>query len=79
LLKIEKSNRKNPKGYNQLKSIVFTFPLKKVSKMAKKIIHNKELSDQKKVFRTPTPKPTKWFKDKSKYNRKSKHKDLGNE
>lgn len=44
--------------------------------MAKKTVYNKEISEQKKVFRTPTPKPTTWFKDKSKYRRKPKHVDL---
>lgn len=40
----------------------------------KKTILNKEVSDQKKIFRTPTPPPTKWHKDKSKYTRTKKHK-----
>ena len=42
--------------------------------MKNKIIINKEISDQKKIFRTPTAPVTKWFKDKSKYSRKQKHK-----
>ena len=42
--------------------------------MSKKIVYNKKLSEQKKAFRTPTSKPTTWFKDKSKYSRKLKHK-----
>jgi hypothetical protein len=45
-----------------------------VEKMAKKIIYNKKLSDQKKVFHTPTSKPTTWMNDKSKYNRTKKYK-----
>lgn len=40
----------------------------------KKIIYDKEKSDQKSVFRTPTAPATKWHKDKSKYSRKPKHK-----
>ena len=40
----------------------------------KKIILDKEKSEKKKVFHTPTAPPTKWHKDKSKYSRKKKHK-----
>jgi len=40
----------------------------------KKQIYNKELSEQKSVFHTPTAKPTVWHKDKSKYNRTKKYK-----
>lgn len=41
--------------------------------MKKKIIYDKEISNQKKVFRTPIAPATKWHKDKSKYNRRIKH------
>lgn len=40
----------------------------------KKVIIDKEKSDGKKVFRTPTAPPTKWHKDKKRYSRKKKHK-----
>lgn len=40
----------------------------------KKTIYNKEVSDQKKIFRTPTAPPTKWFLDKTKYSRTKKYK-----
>ena len=40
----------------------------------KKVIIDKEKSDQKKVFRTPTAPATKWHKDKKKYSRRQKHK-----
>lgn len=40
----------------------------------KKQIFDKQKSDQKSVFRTPTAKPTVWHKDKSKYTRTKKHK-----
>lgn len=40
----------------------------------KKIIFDKDQSEKKKVFRTPTAPATKWHKDKSKYSRKKKHK-----
>ena len=46
-----------------------------MAKKKKKIVFNKKLSDQKKAFRTPVSKPTTWFKDKSKYDRK-KNKEL---
>ena len=46
----------------------------------KKIILDKDKSEKKKVFRTPTARPTEWHKDKSKYSRKKKHKkDYSNE
>ncbi len=40
----------------------------------KKTIVDKKASDTKKVFRIPTAPSTTWHKDKSKYNRKKKHK-----
>lgn len=47
-----------------------------VTKMAKKkTIVDKEKSKGKKSFgRMPTAKHTEWFKDKTKYSRKKKHK-----
>ncbi len=42
-----------------------------MSKRKKKIIVNKELAESQKLpFAIPTAKPTKWHKDKSKYDRK---------
>ena len=44
--------------------------------MAKqKIIFDKEKSEQKKALRIPMPKKPQVFKDKTKYNRKRKHKN----
>lgn len=43
--------------------------------MKKKKILDKKKHDEKKSFgRTPTAPATKWHKDKTKYNRKVKHK-----
>jgi len=42
--------------------------------MAKKIVIDEKKSEQKKVFHTPTAPATKWHKDKSRYNRRRKHK-----
>jgi hypothetical protein len=39
----------------------------------KKTIIDKEKSDQKKVFRTPTAKPTVWHDNKKAYKRKPKY------
>lgn len=52
-----------------------------VTKMAKKkIIYDEKQSEKKKIFRTPTAPSTQWHKDKSKYDRKRKHKkDISNE
>lgn len=40
----------------------------------KKIVHDKEKSEQKKAIRMPMPPCGGEFKDKKKYNRKVKHK-----
>jgi hypothetical protein len=45
----------------------------------KKTIVDKPKSDQKSVFRIPTAPSTTWHKDKSKYNRKKKHKKVYDE
>ena len=47
--------------------------------MKKKQVFNKKLSDQKKIFRTPISKPTIWFKDKYKYDRKKNKDELKDE
>jgi hypothetical protein len=44
--------------------------------MRKKVVYNKELSEQKKIFRTPVAKPTTWFRDKSKYKRRPKNGEI---
>jgi hypothetical protein len=40
----------------------------------KKIVHDKEKSEQKKALRLPIAPPTEVFKDKKAYNRTKKHK-----
>jgi hypothetical protein len=43
-------------------------------KKKKKIEINRDTMDQKKALRIPTAKGSQFFKDKSKYSRKKKHK-----